>query len=561
MGNLYTYCAPSEEHDKKIEELETLLKEQAKDKEELKHKLEREKQRQKKYRNKMRGRDDNQRVKEKIEQISNEKKQVFKTMLKERKNVSKLEDQIEDYKKTIKGMEHQMKTLAYEQEKARSRADEEKHSRMSMISVKSEPAPRSRPSTTSRPSGVNVFGISHVLEGITIPRVHIPGIGTPDSTKEKELPFRVKTPTIRDDNASDILSPDDMSSHEGSSSSSEYPDDSKISTADTMILDQDYDAVSEATHVYSWLHGNTKNKRDIKQLKHRLASLLTSRSEGYRQRLIEEYREQYGKHLEKDIKKLISKGHALQIIHGLLMTRAQFDAELIHECLIDWDIRPVADVICGRKVQQLREIDAAYKKKYKFNMKKHLQALARRDQKRILTKMLGRILDYKRKEDSYVDLSEVNRDLNMIFTTKIFKHEKKEKLVLIFSDNSVQYIRVLNERFLLKSRDSLQVFLEKKLGPRSMTGWFCKCRVRYALDTPDFYATKINDLGNSFRRNQKKISDIFIQRMEIDLDLIQRAWKMNKYGDGKDLKKWIATKTSGSNSGYFLLKILNNCGT
>eukprot|EP01084_Bolivina_argentea_P116154 206432_1 len=508
----------------------------------------------------MRGRDDNQRVKEKIEQISNEKKQVFKTMLKERKNVSKLEDQIEDYKKTIKGMEHQMKTLAYEQEKARSRADEEKHSRMSMISVKSEPAPRSRPSTTSRPSGVNVFGISHVLEGITIPRVHIPGIGTPDSTKEKELPFRVKTPTIRDDNASDILSPDDMSSHEGSSSSSEYPDDSKISTADTMILDQDYDAVSEATHVYSWLHGNTKNKRDIKQLKHRLASLLTSRSEGYRQRLIEEYREQYGKHLEKDIKKLISKGHALQIIHGLLMTRAQFDAALINECVARWDIDPVADIICCRTVPHLKELDAAYKKKYKLDVKKQLLALAQKDKKRTLMKMLGSILDYRKKEDSQVDQNEVNQNLNMILTTRNFKHEKKEKLVLIFTGNSVQYIRVLNAQFLLKSKDSLRMFFDKKLGPKSTAGHFCKQRIGYALDTPDFYANKIKDLGKHFKRNQKRISDIFIQRMEIDLDLIQRAWKMKKYAGDQDLKEWIASKTSGSKSGYFLLKMLDNCG-
>jgi len=48
--------------------------------------------------------------------------------------------------------------------------------------------------------------------------------------------------------------------------------------------------------------------------------------------------------------------------------------------------------------------------------------------------------------------------------------------------------------------------------------------------------------------------------METDLDLIKRTWVVKKYGDGKDLKTWIVNKSSGSKSGYFLAKMLDNCG-
>eukprot|EP01083_Nonionella_stella_P003335 9518_1 len=489
MGSL---CVTFEENEEKIKELEILLKEQTQANSAIKQKIAHELRRIKTCR------DDHRRVKENFEQVSNEKKHVFKTMLKGRIKVSRLDDQIEDYKKQIKYMDPNQKqdnfllnTRGY-------------HETINNVLVR--------------------MSMKNLLESVLPPQTLL-SIGY-----IRENAFKQNNLNI------------------------------PISIVNYIILFAFSSA--DPSDLYSLLHGNKMDSRRIRRrINNELASLLTRRSEGERQRLIQQYREQYGKNLEQDIQTRFTKGHSLQIIHGLLMTRAQFDAELIHECLIDWDIRPVADVICGRKVQQLREIDAAYKKKYKFNMKKHLQALARRDQKRILTKMLGRILDYKRKEDSYVDLSEVNRDLNMIFTTKIFKHEKKEKLVLIFAGNSVQYIKVLNEHFLLKSRDSFQVFLDKKLGSKSTTGFFCKQRIGYALDTPAFYAIKIKDLGKHFRRNQKKISDIFIQRMEIDLDLIQRAWKVSKYGDGKDLKQWIAAKTWGSNSRYFLSKILDNCGS
>ena len=305
---------------------------------------------------------------------------------------------------------------------------------------------------------------------------------------------------------------------------------------------------------------DSKNKQAVKQLKQRLASLLTSRSEGYRQTLIQAYKDKYSRNMEKDIKGIITKGHAMEIIHGLLMTRAEYDAILISECVQNWDIEPVADIICCRSMKQLQELHTAYKKKCKLDVKKQLQALAQKDKKKTLVKVIGSIFDLDRKEKKDVDMNKVNQDLNFVLTTKNFKGETKERLVLIFTANSVQFVKVLNEQFKLKNKDSLSYFIDKKLGPKSTAGYFCKTRIQYALDTPDFYAKKIKKLGQNYNKNKKEIADIFIQRLETDLDLIQRTWAMNKYGDGKDLKAWISMKTKQSKAGYFLQKMLDNCG-
>ena len=146
----------------------------------------------------------------------------------------------------------------------------------------------------------------------------------------------------------------------------------------------------------------------MKQLKQRLASLLTSRSEGYRQTLIQAYRDQYGKNMEKDIKAVIVKGHAMDLIHGLLMTRAQYDAVLISEYVANWDIEPVADIICCRSLIQLKELHDAYKKKCKLDVKKQLQALALKDKKKTLVKVIGSIFDLERKEKIDVDMAKIN---------------------------------------------------------------------------------------------------------------------------------------------------------
>eukprot|EP01084_Bolivina_argentea_P301166 519505_1 len=140
-----------------------------------------------------------------------------------------------------------------------------------------------------------------------------------------------------------------------------------------------------------------------------------------------------------------------------------------------------------------------------------------------------------------------------------FKDERKQRLVSIFTTTSVQYIKVLNEQFKLMSKDSLTTFIDNKLGRQSTTGYYCKTRILYSLNAPDYYAQKINNLGKNYRKNQKQIIYIFIKRMEIDLELIQKIWKMKKYGEGKDMKTWIVSKTAGSSSGYFLTKMLDNC--
>jgi len=502
-------CFASEENEQRIQELENLLKDQEVEKAQLKEKLDDQRERQRKYKKSKSSKRDEEASSEKIEQLTNEKKQVFKTMLKERKNVSKLEDQIQDYKTTISEMEDKMAKLKQEKKEAQKKAAEiakkkKKGGRFGRFG-------RDKDKESDREDSGKDFGTKKIMDDIGPTKDYMKELGL--NPIAKSAPSRGRGDTKSNKlGIKDARSARGYGSDGGVTSDSDYvggatttdnessDGDQVLESKTTEILDMDYDPETEATHVYSWLHGqkiDSKNKQAVKQLKQRLASLLTSRSEGYRQTLIQAYRDQYGKNMEKDIKAIIVKGHAMDIIHGLLMTRAQYDAILISEYVANWDIEPVADIICCRSIVQLKELHDAYKKKCKLDVKKQLQALAQKDKKKTLVKVIGSIFNLDRKEKKDVDMSKINEDLNFVLTNKNFKGETKERLVLIFTANSVQFIKVLNEQFKLKSKDSLEKFIDKKLGPKSTAGHFCKTRIQYALDTPDYYAKKLKDLGKN----------------------------------------------------------------
>ena len=226
-------CFASEENEQRITELESLLKEQETEKATLKQKLEKERERQKRLKSDKYTDDEADSSNEKIETLKNEKKTVFKQMLKEKKNVSKLEDSIQDYKSQIAEMEKQIKDLKYEKKKAQQRINNGGGG--------GGLAPSNRPtiagsSSKSNSTSTKSSPFQSTLAGITIPTV-------PDTSSYKP---RGKRHT--DDNVTD--------SEMGGDTTTDYSEEEpELEQKTTEILDISYDPPSEATHVYSWLHG------------------------------------------------------------------------------------------------------------------------------------------------------------------------------------------------------------------------------------------------------------------------------------------------------------------
>eukprot|EP00485_Elphidium_margaritaceum_P009581 CAMPEP_0202702632 /NCGR_PEP_ID=MMETSP1385-20130828/15586_1 /ASSEMBLY_ACC=CAM_ASM_000861 /TAXON_ID=933848 /ORGANISM="Elphidium margaritaceum" /LENGTH=594 /DNA_ID=CAMNT_0049360317 /DNA_START=43 /DNA_END=1827 /DNA_ORIENTATION=- len=567
MGGAYcALCLTSEENEQRIAELENLLQEQENDKRGLMRKLDDERRRRDDLaRQKNEYNSDDGAMSDRIEKLQNEKKAVFKQMLKEKKNVNELEDSIVDYKQQISSLEKQINEL----QKTVQKASGSSHNNSNNAGMRSSSLSSSHTDTPPFSTAPTPLSPSNVIS----PSVN--SVGTPSSARV--VNYRQRYSEIGAGTGGHFSSrmqgvlmsePDESGTSEGSDDEEDEDTDGDemITTSTTRILDEKFDAETEATHIYSWIHGPiasksgkiVKGKKQVGQLKQRLASALTARSEGFRQEVRTAYFEQYGKKLEKDIQRVLEKGHTLHIIQGLLLRSSQYDAVLISEAVENWDIYSVADIICCRDRAQIKQLYEDYKSRQKLDIKQQLQALATKDNKHTLVKVIGTIFDMNRVEQD-VDNAQINEDLNFALGTKNFKGATKERLVIMFAANSEQYIRVLSDQFKTKSKDDLLVFIDKKIGRKSYAGHFCKTRIAYAIDPPDYYARTIKKLGVTFNKNLNRISDIFIQRFEIDLYYIDAAWTKHDYGGGKNLSDWIKWKTGGSKAGLFLIKMLENC--
>eukprot|EP01083_Nonionella_stella_P272115 922534_1 len=160
---------------------------------------------------------------EKIEQLQNEKKQVFKTMLKEKKKVSKLEDEIEEYKKQLQEMEDQ-----YNQElnnKKRSRRDREREranrikTEKKQLIKEREQREANKPSNTKQPKK-KPFGIGSVMDGIKKPNLDF--LNTFNQDKPQQIPFKIKNNKVKTETPSVSDNDDD---NDGSSTSEDSDDE------------------------------------------------------------------------------------------------------------------------------------------------------------------------------------------------------------------------------------------------------------------------------------------------------------------------------------------------
>ena len=101
-------------------------------------------------------------------------------------------------------------------------------------------------------------------------------------------------------------------------------------------------------------HCTQMNQSEKRQLKKRLADLLTARTEETRQSIVECYQQKYQRNLEKDIEKILEHGTVMHTVHLLLNTRAQYDAEVIYGHIADSKLDPIANIICCRTTAELR---------------------------------------------------------------------------------------------------------------------------------------------------------------------------------------------------------------
>jgi len=463
----------------------------------------------------------------KIQQLKKEKKKIFKEMLSERKKTEELKENINGYNEKIQTLQEELEI------KTRDNLRPPEGSLMDwQLTVTSA----SDDDTDHEHSHHSMTSNSYL-----------------------------KRPELHSHYESDHIS-DASTSTDSAGYGSETAD--VLGNTPSIALDKCHEPDAEAARIHGWLFddqgGKSKKKKwtqdEQRKLKKQLGDLLTDRSAEYRQLLVQSYQDQFHTSLERDISKIFSHGTVMSTLHLLLVTRGQYDAEEILGHIQNLKLEPIAGIICCRTCQELRELQQAWNAKHKNNLRTQLQALAKQKDKKTLLTVFKKMMDVQREEDAEVDVDKVHKDLEFVLKTKKFDGKDKERLLLIFLTNSVEYIRVFNGEFTAKSKTPLLKFVMKKMKSRGGSGSFCKTRILYALDTPGYYAERLKELlGGRWNKHKREVANILVHRMEIDLPAIERKWMMNKYGGKKPLKEVVLNKAGKTKkAGYYLKKIIEN---
>eukprot|EP01083_Nonionella_stella_P007716 22229_1 len=319
-------------------------------------------------------------------------------------------------------------------------------------------------------------------------------------------------------------------------------------------------------------------RRSEKQsnLKVKLAKFLTERNETQRVRTFDDYNKRYHAHDEEtlmdDLTQKMNKGFVFDLIENLFKTRVQFDATCIRDIVMNKKNKTgaieLADILCCRTINKLKEICYQYKQLYGVEMREDLTGVV---STYTYQSMIKHLFDFTRNDHKTADKNKIAAKLQgdveyLVDANVKWDKTQKERLALSLVGNDESYVYDLSALYFKKASKNLVAFIDETFGETNvMDGLFgdkhvsvewMKVRIEYCADRLDFYARKIQLAGT---KEGHEINRIFLSMFGKDLDNIHKKFNELNYGDSKTMIEWIKETCPRQRHAAFLIKMLENC--
>eukprot|EP00079_Xenopus_tropicalis_P034564 XP_017948335.1 PREDICTED: annexin A8 isoform X2 [Xenopus tropicalis] len=220
-----------------------------------------------------------------------------------------------------------------------------------------------------------------------------------------------------------------------------------------------------------------------------IIDILTKRNNDQRQEIKAAYEKVTKKPLAEALKAALS-GDLEEILLAMLKTPPQFDADEMKQATkgLGTDEDCIIEIMASRTNQQIKKMQEAYEKEYKTSLEKDIKADTSGD----FQKALLMLLKAERNEDSYV-----NEDLAEADAKALYEAGEKIKKadVSIFIDI-----------FCSRSSSHLK-------------------RVKCAVNTPKYFAEKLNLAMKGPGVREKALNRIMVSRAEKDMKEIKAEYK------------------------------------
>jgi len=252
------------------------------------------------------------------------------------------------------------------------------------------------------------------------------------------------------------------------------------------------------------------------------------------------------------------------LVVPLYMAPGEFDACTMEKAMSGKnDIDLLTEIVCTRTNQELEDMKKMWREK--IDSKMRLEEKVGDETKKWFGgtthfhMLCLNLLDARRPPSAIPDQNQVSVDADNLHHQLLECDNVKDakvKFVEVFTQRSWTHVgAVVNEFHKISKESTIEAAIHSEFGERSGTTKSLEVIAEFCSQPYDFWAKKLRDALTGIDTDDSDLVRIVVSRCEVDLHNVVQVFGQ-RYGDGKTLKSWITSKTSGAYS-QLLLKL---CG-
>jgi annexin A7/11 len=268
-----------------------------------------------------------------------------------------------------------------------------------------------------------------------------------------------------------------------------------------------------------------------------LIEILCKRPVSQRLEIVKVYKTNYGKDLIKDVKSE-TDGSFRDLLVALMTPTLEYLTEELHAGLsgIGTDIEPLLDIMPTLSNFQMHEVSSLYKVKYGKTLEEKLQS----DTSGGLRRLMVSLANGNRDESMMTNTQLARSDATVLKSTIVAGDNEEIAVNQILCQRNFDQIKLIAQEYEKLTGHKLDDDLKDKFSGDHARG--LKSVLRYALNRPAFFASRLHKAMAGVGTNNKSLNRIIVTRSEIDMENIKEEF-LKMFQD--TLRSFISGDTKG----------------
>lgn len=268
-----------------------------------------------------------------------------------------------------------------------------------------------------------------------------------------------------------------------------------------------------------------------------LIEVLCKRTVEQRVAIAKTYKTNYGKDLVKDVKGE-TDGRFRDLMVALLTPKMEYYAEELHNALSGkgTDEEALLDIMPVLTNAELRYISAIYKQKFGKTLEEKLQS----DLSGSFRRLMISLSNAGRDESMVTNIQSARADAQTLKSIVVAGETEEIAINQILCQRNFEQIKLIDQEYEKLTTHKLDDDIKAKFSGDHQSG--LKSVLRYALNRPGFFASRLHKAMEGVGTNDKSLIRIIVTRSEIDMGNIKDEFQ-KMYNDS--LRSFISGDTAG----------------